>query len=822
MKIRHLKYPSLVICFLFLFPEQSKLYETMSSAELQLALNKLSVLGSVLYIAAHPDDENTAFLAYLSNERMVRTGYLSITRGGGGQNLIGSEKSDMLGLLRTNELLAARSIDGAEQFFTRAIDFGYSKSPEESMEIWGQKEILSDVVWIIRKFQPDVIISRFSRTQGGHGHHLASAILAEEAFKAAGDPSKFTNQLKYVKIWQPKRIFWNAWRPNATDASKLSKVDLGTYNTLLGESYNEISARSRTMHKSQGFGSRPRRGSSLNHLQLISGEPVKDDMFDNVDLSWNRVPGGSQIAGLLKKAQDNFNPENPSEILPILFQVLDKINSLPESYWITLKKEELLTVIKSCSGFWIEASATDYSASPDDKINLNISIVNRSKTSFNLDKIELPFQGDSSISIMLQNNVPVTFQTSLRLPQKLNYSHPFWLEKPSKKGRYVVTDQNLIGTPTNREALFVKFTLSHKSKKIIYNVPVIYRWVSRVDGELRRPFEIAPKVTVNFENNVLVFPNDEPKKIQLKLKSFSQSVKGTLILKNPPGWKIEPAKIDFTMENKYEEKALQFIIHPSKKAEIKNLVAEVAINGTTISRGLEHIEYKHIPIQTLFPTSQAKLVKLDMKIKGNNLGYIMGSGDDIPDMLQQVGYKITILSDLEIVQTDLSKFDAIIIGVRAFNTRPKLSQLNRNLIEYVHQGGTLVAQYNVSRGLVTQDLGPYTFSISRDRVTVEEATINFLNPNHSLLNFPNKISATDFDDWVQERGLYFANDWDTKYEPILSCHDPGESDKNGGLLYTKYGKGVYIYTGYSWFRQLPAGVPGAFRLFANMIAAGRE
>jgi LmbE family N-acetylglucosaminyl deacetylase len=798
----------------------------LNAAELQLALKKLTVLGSALYIAAHPDDENTALLAYLSRERLVRTAYLSVTRGDGGQNLIGSEKGPLMGVLRTQELLAARRVDRAEQFFTRAVDFGYSKSPEETMAIWGKEKVLGDMVWVIRTFRPDVIVTRFPTSGGGHGQHTASAILAEEAFHAAGDPSRFPEQLKYVRPWQPRRLLWNAWPrrwgPRPADLPVTLQVDVGTYNPLLGKSYTEIAAESRSMHKSQGFGSAARRGSTIEDFALVAGDPAEKNLFDGVDLSWSRVPGGRQVGETLEKAYRAFKPEQPSAVLPLLLEAYAGMDKLPQSYWVPVKRKELLDTIRSCAGLWLEAIAEDYSAAPGSVVKINLEAINRSRYRFVWKEIRLPNDSNgTALNQELAYNQPAERELSIRLPQDAEISQPYWLKRKPEKGTYEVDEPRLIGQPESPPPLTARFVLAADGQRLMFDVPVLYRWTDPVAGEQVRPFEIVPEVAVNLEEKVYVFPDTRAKEVHLKLLAGAPDVSGEVRLSLPPGWRATPEAIPFSLQNKYDETEVSFTLGPPTEPATGILTAVVETGRSTWSHSLVTIEYPHIPIQTLFPPAEARLVRVDLRKRGMRIGYLMGSGDDIPASLRQVGYDVALLSDEDLEDADLSGFDAVILGVRAFNTRPRLKTQQRRLLEYVRSGGTLIVQYNTNRRLVTDEIGPYPFRISNERVTVEEAPVTFLDPNHPLLNTPNKITQEDFQGWVQERGLYFADEWDERYQTVLASHDPGESPKEGGLLFARYGKGVFIYTGYAFFRQLPAGVPGAYRLFVNMISAGR-
>ena len=816
--------PALFFISAAIFAQPSKI---LNSSELKLALEKLNVLGSVLYIAAHPDDENTAVLSYFSTGKHMKTGYLSVTRGDGGQNLIGNEQDEQLGVIRTQELLSARKIDGAEQFFTRAIDFGYSKSPEESLEFWGREEILSDVVWVIRKFRPDIIITRFPATgQGGHGHHTASAILAIEAFKIAGNPAKFPEQLKYVDIWQPKRLFWNGWLPalqsQNVNLNSLCKIDVGDYNPLLGKSYSEVAAESRTMHKSQGFGSSGRRGENLNYFQHIEGDIAQADLFEEIDLTWNRVKNSEKISKLLSEANKKFNPENPSDILPILLDAYKEMQKHEENYWITKKEKELLDVIRSASGLWIEAIANNYSYSPGNEIQISAGIVNRSDFPFKLEAINISYlQNDSVYNIPLPKSVFISKDYTINLPENINITQPYWLKQQRNKFTYKVDDVELIGKPENNPPLTAQFILSTPDGDITLSTPVFYRWTDPVEGEKYRPVEIVPSVSIKLQDKIYLFPTNESREIIFSLRNNTGAFNGKVKLNLPPGWKVTPDEVSVNLNRLNEEKQLNFSITPPSQPDEAEFTIEVISGNNIYNREMITLDYPHIQAQTIFPIASGKLIRFETDKIVNTIGYIEGSGDDIPKYLEQLGYKIEKLSDAHL-ENGLLKYDAIITGIRTYNTRSRLEVLNKKLLDYVFNGGTLIVQYNTNQDLVTNEIGPYPFEITRGRVTDEESPVNFLKPEHKLLNYPNKITGKDFEGWMQERGLYFTGNPDAHYETIISMNDKNEDSLNGGLIFTNYGKGVFIYTSFSFFRQLPAGVPGAYRLLINLISAGNH
>ena len=809
-----------------LFAGKPKPFKGKHSAEIQLALNKLNVLGSALYIAAHPDDENTAVLAYLANENLVRTAYLSLTRGDGGQNLIGTEKGELLGILRTQELLAARQIDGAEQYFTRAIDFGYSKSAEETLDIWDKEKVLSDIVWVIRAFRPDIIITRFTSKLGGHGHHLASAILAEEAFNAAADPSRYPEQLSSVRPWQAKRLVWNKFTDSEHKTESLSnsvKLDVGKFNSLLGKSYTELAAESRSMHKCQGFGSSAYRGSKFEYFEHVLGEPFNGDLFDGIELSWGRVHGGETLRKIISRAVDTFNPEKPTEVLPLLVAACKLLNESTPHYWITEKRKEVINLIKQCSGLWIEAIADDYAVTRGNNLDITAMVVNRTGYPMTLERIMVPFgNADISSSQPLQINQPHSIKRSILVPSNSEYSEPYWLREEPEHGIYPVRHQALIGLSNISPLPTVKFMVLIGNERVELETPIYFRWTDSIEGETYRPVVITPNVTVNLEEKVYIFSDSQPKKIRLSIKSPINRFYGKLHVRLSGGWNTDNEVIPFEIREFGEEINQSITIRPSSTSSIGTITIEVEREGkTSLARSHRIIQYPHIQVQNYFPVAKAKLIRLNISMRGGKIGYIMGAGDEIPNVLQQLGYQVHLLTDNEIGTINLSIFDAIITGIRAYNTRECLRNYHHRLLEYVHAGGTLLDQYNTSGDLVIDNPGPYPFTISRDRVTMEDTPVKILTPDHRLLNRPNKITPADFEGWTQERGLYFPNQWDSKYETILACHDPGEREKQGGILYCRYGEGVYIYTSYSWFRQLPGGVPGAYRLFVNLLSSTR-
>lgn len=800
----------------------------MNSAEILQSLKKLNTVGSVLYVAAHPDDENTRLLGYLAKERNLKTGYLSITRGDGGQNLIGKEQGEALGLIRTQELLAARRTDGAEQFFTRANDFGYSKNPEETFSFWNKDSILADVVWTIRKFKPDVIICRFPITgEGGHGHHTASAILALEAFDAAANSAKFPEQLKYVQVWQAKRIFWNTFNFGGTNttAPDQLKIDVGVFNPLLGKSYGEIAADSRSMHKSQGFGSTKLRGEILEYFKLLKGDSCKKDLFEGINQTWNRFLTTAKFQKLIDDCIKKYNPQSPEKIVADLVSTYKQLQALEESdanvkYWKNLKLKETETLILTCSGLWMEAYATDYIAVPDKDLTISIQLINRNTGDVKLNKISFLGQSDTVISKTLKQNELLAFKHKEKLAAAINYSSPYWLNEKHSIGMYTVNDKQLIGKPKNDATVKVLFDVTVLDLNLKIERGLVCKSTDPVKGEVYRPFEILPPATINISDKVFVFNSDAPKDIQLTIKANTYNVSGKVFVKVPEGWVVTIKNPEFKLAGKGDEVTIDAIVTPGKNNTNGKLLASITINGTDYTKSIKRIEYDHIPYQFILSDAEANLVKVDLKKTGNAIGYIPGAGDDVATCLKQIGYDVTILTDELLVKENLSKYNCIITGVRAYNTNDRLQTYYNKLMDYVNKGGNFIVQYNTNNrfGPVGTKIGPYPFTISRERVTDENAEMRFVNTKSSVLNFPNIITQKDFEGWVQERGIYFAAEQDKNYETVFSSNDPDEKGNEGSLITCKYGKGNFVYTGLVFFRELPAGVPGAYRLFTNLIS----
>ena len=806
--------------------------QKLASNQMYEKIQKLNFLGTALYIAAHPDDENTRLIAYLANHEKARMGYLSLTRGDGGQNLIGPEIRELLGVIRTQELLAARRIDGGQQFFTRANDFGYSKHPDETLEIWNKEKVMSDVVWAIRTFKPDVIINRFNhRTPGStHGHHTASAMLSVAAFDLVGDKNQFKEQLEFTETWQPKRLFFNtsSWFYSNQAAfekatkGKLTAFDVGIYYPLKGLSNNELASMASSQHLCQGFGRVTTRGSQNEYVAFLKGDKPKDknDIFSGINTTWNRVKGGGEIGAILYKIETNFDFVKPFKHLPKLMEAYRMIQQLENTHWRAIKEKQIKEIIEACAGLYLEASADSHSGIPNATTDVNFEVVNRSTIAIELISITSTMDAKTiTKELALETNKKVNFKETITL-KTTKYSDPYWLRKKASLGMYRVDDQNLIGKPETPRPAKIHFNLRIDQVPIVITKNVVRRYAERDKGEIYEPFEILPKVTTRLQNKVLIFSDDVAKKVLVEVSAGADSIVGNIRLKVPKSWQVSPKEISFNISQKNDKQTVAFFITPPKNRSEGTLRVIATSAGKEYKKELIEINYSHIPKQTVLLGSQAKIVRLNIKSVGNKIGYIKGAGDAVPESLRQIGYKVTLLNPLEINGDNLQKYDAIVLGIRAYNVVKELKFKQKYLLAYVAKGGNLVVQYNTNRGVDVA--APFSLQLSRDRVTDEFAEVRILDEKHPVLNYPNKITPNDFKNWVQERGLYFPDSWSKEYTPILSMNDKGESKKNGSLLIAKYGKGNYIYTGLSFFRELPAGVSGAYKLFANLLSLGKQ
>jgi LmbE family N-acetylglucosaminyl deacetylase len=822
----------------------------LDASEILHRMHKLGVVGSVLYVAAHPDDENTRLISYLSNGRKVRTAYLSLTRGDGGQNLIGPELGDALGIIRTQELLEARRIDGGEQFFTRAVDFGYSKSAEETFAKWGHDEVLADVVRVIRTFRPDVIITRFAPdSSGGHGHHTASSILANEAFEVAADPKAFPDA---GAPWQARRLFFNAstwWRKDIADVAAKDpetwlQFDVGGYDPLLGASYTEIAARSRSQHKSQGFGTAETRGEQLEYLQLQKGEKLsKPDMFAGIDIGWTRVERGDAIPSALRALIDGYDARAPEKSVQPLIAIVQRLDGLAisgsaERSWAAYQHGVAKDLLLQLCGIVVEATskhprfsglASGVFAPKMESLSViqrnpgvQVELVGMRLADGYVTKLErLVPNRETQLEIPLSLRSTAELEMRPGSPPSPAFDQPYWLAQPHDTlyhptpGRYAGIEPTVPGAIYAVCDLRIEDTITIGVGRAVMN-----KWTDRVAGERMRQVLYTPAASIEIPENIALVRGDRAS-VTVEVEALTDDLGGTLSASLPEGWTLasQPAAIEHLALGERRALRLDIVRSPQAARGLMHLTFTGPNGATNLTQHV--IDYPHILPQTWYTPADVHLVPLDVEVSVKTVGYIDGAGDDMPQALEQLGVVVQHIDPESARATDLAECDAIVVGIRAYNTKRALARIQPTLLAWVEQGGTLLVQYNTNGNDLVMDakrIGPYPFSISRQRVTVEEAPAAFLAPKHALMNVPNELGPADFEGWVQERGLYFASELDPKYTALIAWNDPGEKPLDGGLIACDYGKGRFVYTGISLFRQLPAGVAGSYRLLANLIA----
>ena len=851
--------------------------ELAGTAAIRFELGKLNVLGSVLMIGAHPDDENTGVIAYLARGRKLRTGYLSLTRGEGGQNLLGNEQGAYLGALRTQELLAARRLDGASQYFTRAIDFGFTKTASETMQKWGHDRILSDIVWVIRQQQPDVILLCFSGTPAdGHGQHQVSAILGREAFDAAADPAKFPEQLKWVKTWQARRLMQARFTPpggaagapgasgarggsggvarggrgasggsgrgTAPVAGELS-LPVGDYDPVLGKSYREIAVASRSEHKSQAMVQSMAFGEQSTVLVPVGGAMPRNDLLDGVDATWNRVPGAARVGELLAGAQHDFDDMHPEKTVAGLLDARALLVGLAKSgqQWAQWKLDDIDRAIALCAGLRAEAQADTFAYVPGATADVKLTAINRSHLPMVLSGIHVDGWGNHNADVSdrgLAYNREATVDLKLTVPKDRPYSQPFWLREAPDGDTYVIKDQALIGRADAVPEVTARFDFTIDGKPFSVTEPLHYRYADPSRDEFVRPVVVEPPVSVVLPSQNFVVAIGSVREVSVLVRAMVAGQAGELTFEAPHGWSVLPAKAAFDLKEAGATQEIRFRLTPPATLGTGNFQVIARLNeglrvaSTQVTTTVNVIDYAHVPAQTIFATSGGSMAAVHLRVLAKRVGYVMGSEDKMPEAIRQMGCRVDLLDAKTLSTGDLSVYDAIVTGLRAYAVRADLREAQKRLLRYVSNGGTLVVQYNrlddrrISPAVADafDHMGPYPFTLSQgntERVTEEDAPVKILTPASSVVRSPNTIVASDFAGWVQERGVYFADSWDAHYQTPFETHDTGEKELKGSLLYARYGKGAYVYTSFSWFREMPAGVPGAFRIFANLLSAGK-
>ncbi|MGI8470349.1 MAG: PIG-L family deacetylase [Pyrinomonadaceae bacterium] len=870
--------PFILLFSIFHFPfsvrsQVRPIYDYGASGLGQL-LKKLGATKSVMMVGAHPDDEDSALLAYLARGENARTAYLSLTRGDGGQNIIGSELFESLGIIRTEELLQARKLDGAEQFFTRAFDFGFTKTLAETKQKWDEKIILCDAVRAIRIFRPLVVISRFSGTPAdGHGQHQFAGYISPLAVKAASDANQCVGD---GFPWQVLK-FYVEQGFRSTEQPTL-KINTGAYDFLLGRSYFEIAAEGRSLHRTQEQGSLELKGEHFSGLNLVESKATKiadeKSVFDGIDTSITSIP---KLLGLpedfskeefnnaqesVKIALKEYEPNNPQGILSNLvkgswnlwmimitkcyphFEDAEKGQNYKDAFFLLLTiRLEFQKAIRLASGIQIDALADRETAAPNESFqtavkiffpdNPNIKVKEialKSPDGWTVSKIAPPQENSQNFFGRETPNGAAFF--SVKIPPEAKPTEPYWLENPRKGDLFDWQNDNNRNLPFQPPLVSAQVKIEINGTEIILNQPVEYRFADPIRGEVRRELNVVPKISLNLDQNLILVSGAEKSRdrdlILTVMNNSSSSVSGTAKLDLPNGWQSVSAAPNFSLENKGEKTSVKFVLTIPRNYKIGSyeIGAKVATNGETFTQTMNTIAYPHIQTHRFYTDAKVKIDVLDLKVAPVKVGYIMGSGDSIPEAVRQMGLSVDLLGEKDLSGGDLSKYDVIVVGIRAYQVRDDLISNNQKVLDYVKNGGTLIVQYQ-RPDYVARNLQPFPASMTDTqkttagttaRVVDENAKVTILEPLNPIFNFPNKITDADFEGWVQERNLYNFVTFDKRYTPLLESHDAGEQENKGGMVYAKLGKGNYIYTSYSFFRQLPAGNAGAFRLFANLLS----
>ncbi len=805
-----------------LSPAVAQQVRPATSGQIYNEIAQLKNLTNVLYFAAHPDDENTRFLAWMANDQHIRTAYMSLTRGDGGQNILGTEQGAALGLIRTHELIEARKLDGAGQYFSRAIDFGFSKTYDETFKHWNADMLTSDAVWVIRKFRTDVIICRFPpNEQAGHGQHAASAIIAAKAFKAAGDKNQFAEQLKYYKVWTPKSIVWNTFRfgdRNTTSEDQL-KMSVGQYSPAIGMGFGELAGISRSIHRSQGAGTPSVAGVQTEYFKYVDGDTLHTSLFEGIDITWNRVDRpeiGKDIESILK----DYDFRHPEASIVSLLELRKEIETVKNSYWRTQKLEELDAIILHCAGIMAELTTKQAEATRGATLPFTLRMIARCDNSVRIKSIKWP-EGDTAVNIRLGADTLYTIDHSITIPASAQITEPYWLSQRYTGDHFTIPSDEVRGYPEAPNTLTATVQVKIKDTYFDIKVPLSYKKLDPTHGDMIEQLRIVPAASIDFTSgNLLMMQPDGSIKAEVHIRPFKNIQHATVkVFGNMLAASVEDINLQ-----KGTDTTIILTIPADKTKNISadfTLFAELTAGADYVNKKQNVIQYEHIPTLQYFTPTGIKVLKPNWKSTAKRIGYISGAGDLTANILSLAGLQVDVLKTEDINVEKLKKYDAILVGVRAVNTEKRMDQWMHTLLDYTKAGGTLVMQYNTLQDMSTTNIGPYPLTLTSQRTTEEDAKVDFLLPTHKLLNTPNKITDEDFAGWVQERGLYYPVKYDDKYEALFSMHDTNEKPLAGATLYAPYGKGHYIYTSLSFFRQLPAGNKGAIRLMMNMLSAGK-
>jgi LmbE family N-acetylglucosaminyl deacetylase len=832
-------------------------------------LERLGTTASALHTGAHPDDEDSAFIARMARGDHARVAYLSLNRGEGGQNIIGTELFDALGVIRTEELLQARRLDGGEQFFTRTFDYGFSKTRAEAAAKWNERVVLGDMVRVIRTFRPLVIYARFSGTPAdGHGQHQLAGYLTPIAFKAAADPKEFPEQIgEGLRPWQAKKLYRGVgFRPDPSSPPTV-QVMTGVFNPMLGRYYTEIANEGRSQHKSQEMGVIETKGPQQSGLVRLDKPGVNEEtVFDGIDVT---IRGIATLAGItdtgltakLARLDDSiaslletFKPQEPTNSLRAIGDGLRQTRDLRAM----LKSSSESDAAKAEADFLLARKETDFSEALVHAAGIVIDPIANAETVVPGGSVDVTirtfFGEEPNVKVVAADlKMPKGWRTMpatedeedknnpfarffretpsyiaryrVTAASDAPYTQPYYMNKPREGARYDWEEHDPKGLPFAPPLLHAAIELEIDGTRVAVTEPVQYRFADRIRGELRRNVEVVPPVSVGLDSRLLIVPlgsvvNQQRVVVQV-MNHLASGASGTLRLKLPAGWTSSPSEAPFSVKAKGDRMSAPFVVSApaDRKAGSFDIEAEAVVAGKSYNINLQEIAYPHIQTHRLYSPAKATAQVFDLKVAPVNVGYVMGSGDQVPEMIRRMGVSVTTIDDEMLATGDLSRFDTIVVGIRASEARPAFVANNGRLLQYVERGGTLVVQYQQT-DYVSRSLAPYPVEM-QSRVTDETAKVTILAPGHPAFTFPNKIGQADFDGWVQERNLYAFTTFDPKYVPLLEAADAGEEPQRGGEVYARVGKGRYVYTAYAWFRQLPAGVPGAYRQFANLISLSK-
>ena len=815
----------IVICTLFIpVFAMGQNPQQQNNLAIEQSFKQLQTGISVLYIAAHPDDENTQLLSYLSQVKHFRTGYLSLTRGDGGQNLIGAEQGIALGILRTHELLEARKIDGAEQFFSSAYDFGYSKSAEETFRQWDKNKLLADVVYVIRKFKPDVIVTRFDKDgSGGHGQHTASAILAYEAFTLAADSTQFPEQLSQVKIHQCKSIYNNSianWLPSKTNLNALFSLEIGNYIPELGMNTGEIAAASRSKHLCQGFGTEKIRGEHTEYFKAIDGDTgtFKTNPFTAIDPLFNKIDPSKTLYKLLENAYQHWHSGELNMASKNLFEtrnLLFRKGVQADDYPIQ-KIENLITQI---NGIYIE-SVYKNSVLPasGDSIALDFEINSRLSNSFVLSEIKY---GNLTQRINPNQLLATNKTYAYHVPYMVNdiaYNNLFWMNQGIDKNRFTIKQNEVGETLAMTESIPTQWKLFYGADSLLIQQKIVQKEILPQQGEHYRALVVQPALVLSIPKKLTIARIGKKEIVEIGIEAHQNLNNIELKIQLPQGWKLLNT-LEKIQLNKSEYKTVSLALMAQKNAMAGNLEVKAICNAETYQLQQENISYPHIGKQVYFQAASAKLYATDKLKQHKRILYINGAKEQVPSILKALGYQVDQFEAAQFAKIDLNKYDVLIFGIRSFNIMPQLLEQRAKYLSFVQNGGNVIVCYQTNTFNKQEDrlIGPYPFTVSKERTTDENAKVEFTQGSHNVLKKPYPITDSNFNHWVQERGIYYASNFDSAYQSLFQIADFNESPQNGALLTCKYGKGNFTYTGLSFFRQFPAAVKGAIELFVNLI-----